>query len=113
MSLRVFTALALLRCKNGENCNLVVPPFAEKHGTSSSPTTSVIMTNELSNHIDPAVSWTDKATITLESASSFNIGASERSRSLCPSMNAIQILWSGADRFGWEARAGDGGLWVG
>ena len=24
-------------------------------------------------------------------------------------MNAAPILWSGTDRFGWEARAGDGG----
>ena len=68
------------------------------------------MTNEPSNHIDPTVSWTDEAmTITLESASPFNAGASERSRPLYPSMNAAQILWSGADRFGREARAGDGG----
>jgi hypothetical protein len=67
------------------------------------------MTNEPSNHIDPAVSWTDEATITLESASPFNAGASERSRPLCPGMNAAPILWSGADRFGREARAGDGG----
>ena len=67
------------------------------------------MTNELSNHIDPAVSWTDKATITLESASPFNAGVSERSRPLCPGMNAAPILWSGADRFGREARAGDEG----
>ena len=67
------------------------------------------MTNEPSNHIDPAVSWTDEATITLESASPFNAGASERSRPLCPGMNAAPILWSGADRFGREAHAGDGG----
>ena len=67
------------------------------------------MTNELSNHIDPVVSWTNEATITLESASPFNVGASERSRPLFPGMNAAPILWSGADRFGWEARAGDGG----
>ena len=67
------------------------------------------MTNEPSNHIDLAVSWTDEATITLESASPFNAGASERSRPLCPGMNAAPILWSGADRFGREARAGDGG----
>ena len=67
------------------------------------------MTNELSNHIDPAVSWTDEATITLESASPFNAGASERSHPLCPGMNAAPILWSGADRFGREAHAGDGG----
>ena len=67
------------------------------------------MTNEPSNHIDPAVSWMDEATITLESASPFNAGASERSRPLCPGMNAAPILWSGADRFGQEARAGDGG----
>ena len=67
------------------------------------------MTNEPSNHIDPALSWTDEATITLESASPFNAGASERSRPLCPGMNAAPILWSGADRFGQEARAGDGG----
>ena len=71
--------------------------------------TSVIKTNESSNHIDPVVSWTDEATITLESASPFNAGASERSRPLCPGMNAAPILWSGADRFGREARAGDGG----
>ena len=51
------------------------------------------MTNEPSNHIDLAVSWTDEATITLESTSPFNAGASERSH----------------DRFGREARAGDGG----
>ena len=67
------------------------------------------MTNEPSNHIDPTVSWTDEATITLESTSLFNVGASERSGPLCPGMNAAPILWSGADRFGWEARAGDGG----
>ena len=67
------------------------------------------MTNEPSNHIDPTVSWTDEATITLESASPFNAGASERSRPLCPGMNATPILWSDADRFGREARAGDGG----
>ena len=67
------------------------------------------MTNEPSNHIDPAVSWTDEATITLESASPFNAGASERSRPLCPSMNAAPILWSGANRFGRKARVGDGG----
>ena len=67
------------------------------------------MTNELLNHIDPAVSWTDEATITLESASLFNAGASERSRSLCPGMNAAPILWSGADHFRREERAGDGG----
>ena len=65
--------------------------------------------NVLSNHIDPAVSWTDEATITLESASPFNAGASERSRPLCPGMNAAPIFWSGADRFGQEARAGDRG----
>ena len=67
------------------------------------------MTNEPSNHIDPAVSWMDEATITLESASLFNAGASERSRPLCSGMNAAPILWSGADRFRREARAGDGG----
>ena len=67
------------------------------------------MTNEPSNHIDTAVSWTDKVTITLESASPFNAGASERSRPLCQGMNAAQILWSGADRFEREAHAGDGG----
>ena len=67
------------------------------------------MTNEPSNHIDPVVSWTDEATITLESASPFNAGASERSRPLCPGMNAAPILWSGADRFKRKARAGDGG----
>ena len=67
------------------------------------------MTNDSSNHIDPAVSWTDEATITLESASPFNAGASERSRPFCPGMNVALILWSGADHFGREARAGDGG----
>ena len=67
------------------------------------------MTNEPSNHIDPAVSWTDEATITLESASPFNAGASERSRPLFPGMNAASILWSGADYFGWEAPMGDEG----
>ena len=67
------------------------------------------MTNEPSNHIDPAVSWTDEATITLESAYPFNAGASERSRSLCPGMNVAPILWNGADRFGREARASNGG----
>ena len=67
------------------------------------------MTDEPSNHIDPVVSWTDEATITLDSTSPFNAGASERSRLLCPGMNAAPILWSGADRFGWEVRAGDGG----
>ena len=67
------------------------------------------MTNEPSNHIDPAVSWTDEATITLESAFPFNAGASEKSRPLCPGMNAAPILWSGADRFGREARIGDEG----
>ena len=67
------------------------------------------MTNEPSNHIDPAISWTDEATITLESASPFNAGAGERSRPLCPGMNAASILWSGTNRFGREARAGDGG----
>ena len=67
------------------------------------------MTNEPSNHIDPAVSWTDKATITLESASPFNAGASERSLPLCPGMNVAPILLSGPDRFGREARADDGG----
>ena len=67
------------------------------------------MTNESSNHIEPAVSWTDEATITLEFASPFNAGARERSRPFCPGMNAASILWSGADRFGREARAGDGG----
>ena len=70
---------------------------------------SVIMTNEPSNHIDPTISSMDEATITLESTSPFNAGASERSRPLCPGMNATPILWSGADRFGREARAGDGG----
>jgi len=67
------------------------------------------MTNEPSNHIDPAVSWTDEATITLESASPFNTGASERSRQLCPGMNAAMTLWSGDDRFGREARTSNGG----
>ena len=67
------------------------------------------MTNESSNHIDPVVSWTDKATITLEFASPFNAGASERSRLLCLGMNAAPILWSGANHFGPEVRAGDGG----
>ena len=66
------------------------------------------MTNEPSNHIDPAVSWTDKATITLESAF-FNTDARERSCPLCPGMNAATILWSGVDRFGREACVGDGG----
>ena len=69
------------------------------------------MTNEPSyhNHIDLEVSWTDEATITLESASPFNAGASEGSRPFYPGMNAAPILWSGADCFGQEARAGDGG----
>ena len=67
------------------------------------------MTNEPSNHIDPAVSWTDEATNMLESASPFNAGASEKSRPLYPGMNAALILWSGVDRFGRKARAGDGG----
>ena len=67
------------------------------------------MKNEPSNHIDPAVSWTDEATIPLESASPFNAGASERSHPLYPGMNATPILRSGANCFGWEARAGDGG----
>ena len=67
------------------------------------------MTNEPANHIDPAVSWADEATITLEFASPFNTGASERSCPLCPGMNAAPILWSSADRFGREVRAGDGG----
>ena len=67
------------------------------------------MTNELSNHIDPAVSSTDEVTITLESASAFNAGASERSHPFCLGMNAAPILWSGADNFGQETRAGDGG----
>ena len=67
------------------------------------------MTNEPSNHIDPAASWTDEATITLESASPFSAGASERSRLLCPGMNAAPIVWSGVDCFGGEARAGNGG----
>ena len=67
------------------------------------------MTNEPSNHIDPVVSWTDEATITLESASPFNTGASERSCPLCPGMNSAPILWSGADRFEREARAGGEG----
>ena len=67
------------------------------------------MTNEPSNHIDPAVSWTDEATITLESASLLNAGASGRSHPLYPGMNAAPILWSGADCFRREAHAGDGG----
>ena len=67
------------------------------------------MTDELSNHIDPIVSWTDEATITHESDSPFNADASERSHPLCPGMNAASILWSGADHFVREARAGDGG----
>ena len=67
------------------------------------------MTNEPSNHTDPAVSWMDEATITIESASLFNTRASERSRPLYPGLNAAPILWSGDDRFGREARAGDGG----
>ena len=88
---------------------IVIYLLSPKCGTSSSRTTLVMMTNEPSNHIDQAVSWTDEATITLESASPFNAGASERSRPLCPGMNAASILWSGADRFRQEARAGDGG----
>ena len=71
------------------------------------------MTNEPSNHIDPAVNWTDKATITLESASPFNAGTSERSRPLCPGMNAAPILWSGADRFRRKRVRAMEGLWVG
>ena len=71
------------------------------------------MTNEPSNHIDPAVSWTVEATITLESAYPFNAGTSERSRPLCPGINAAPILWSGANRFGQEARTGDGGAFDG
>ena len=67
------------------------------------------MTNEPSNHIDPVVSWTDEATITLESSSPFNAGTSERSRLLCPGMNAALILWSSADHFGREARASNVG----
>ena len=51
----------------------------------------------------------DEATIPLEFASPFNAGASERSRPLCPGMNAAPIFWSGADRFEREAHAGDGG----
>ena len=60
------------------------------------------MTNEPSNHIDLAVSRTNEATITLESASPFNAGASERSRPLCPGMNAALTVSGGK-------RAGDGG----
>ena len=71
------------------------------------------MTNEPSNHIDPAVSWTDEATITLESASPFNAGANERLRPLCPGMNVAPILWSGTDRFVQEARTAIEGLWLG
>ena len=67
------------------------------------------MTNEPSNHIGPVVSWTDEATITLESASAFNAGISERLRPLCPGINAAPILWSSDDRFGQEARASQGG----
>ena len=53
----------------------------------------------------------DEATITLESASPFNVGASERSRPLCSGMNAALILWSSADRFGGKrARAMEGAL---
>ena len=71
------------------------------------------MTNEPSNHIDPAVSWTDEAIITLEFASPINAGASESLCPLCPGMNAAPILWSGADHFrGKRARAMEG-LWVG
>ena len=65
------------------------------------------MTNEPSNHIDLAVSWTDEATISLESASPFNAGASERSRPLCPGMN-VALTVSGGKR----VRAMEG-LWVG
>ena len=88
---------------------IVIYLLSPKCGTSSSRTTSVIMTNEPSNHIDPAVSWTDGATITLESASPFNASASERSHPLCLGMNAAPILWSSADCFGREAHAGNGG----
>src|SRR5215216_533267 len=88
---------------------IVIYLLSAKHETSSSCTTSIIMTNEPSNHIDPAVSWKDKATITLESASPFNAGSSERSRPLCPGMNATPILWSGDDHFWRDACAGDGG----
>ena len=88
---------------------IVIYLLSPKRETSSSRTTSVIMTNEPPNHIDPAVSWTNEATITLESASPFNASASERLRPLCTGMNATPILWSGADRFGREARVGYGG----
>ena len=67
------------------------------------------MTNEPSNHIESAASWTVEATINLEPTSPLNTCASERSHPLCPGMNAASILWSGADRFGWEARAVNGG----
>jgi hypothetical protein len=39
----------------------------------------------------------------------FKAGASERSRPLCPGMNAALMLRSDADRFRREARAGKGG----
>ena len=71
------------------------------------------MTNEPSNHIDPIVSWTDEATITLEPASPSNAGTSERSRSLCPGMNATPILWSGANLSGGKRLQTMEGLWVG
>ena len=87
--------------------------FRRKRGTSNNRTTSVIMINEPSNHIDPAVSLTDEATITLESASPFNAGANERSRPLCPGMNAAPILWSGTDRSGGKRARAMEGLWVG
>ena len=71
------------------------------------------MTNEPSNHIDPAVSWTDEATITLESASPFNAGASERSRPLYPGMDAASILWSSLTVSGGKRARAMEGLWVG
>ena len=71
------------------------------------------MTNEPSNHIDPAVSWTDEATIILESASPFNAGTSERSRPLCPGMIAAPILWSALTVSGGKRARAMEGLWVG
>ena len=86
--------------------------FRRKRGTSSSPTTSVIKTNEPSNHIDPAVTWTDEATITLESASPFNAGASER-RPVCPGMNAARFFGAALTVSGGKRARAMEGLWVG
>ena len=91
---------------------IVIYPLSPKRGTSSRRTTSVIMTNEPSNHIDPAVSWMDEATITLESAF-FNASASVRSHLLCPGMNATSILWSRATVSGGKRVQVMEGLWVG